>query len=64
MSTIFGELRHLPESIIHLDRDLLYADKAYKQWIRGVLFIMYQLPAALLQVLGVFEPRSVADNAA
>lgn len=62
MSTIFGDLRDVPKSIIHLDRDLAYVNESYQQCIRSILLILRQLAAALVQVWGVFEPRSVADK--
>lgn len=63
MGTICRDLRDVPKTIIHLGSNLAYPDKSYQQCIRSIFLILCQLAATLIQVWGVFEPRSVADKA-
>lgn len=50
MDAIIGDFDGLPKSIIHLGRDMLQADKVHQQWVSRILLVLYQLPAALVQV--------------
>lgn len=50
IGTICRDLLDVPKTIIHLSSDLGYVDESYQQRIRGILLILYELAAALLQV--------------